>query len=69
MTWESEISNRPGKDPAFAKQGDIIVSQDDEFPEFYVQVRVMKDILIVGICDHAGTLLVECAVKQKYLRA
>ena len=25
---------------AFAKQGDIIVSQDDEFPEFYVQVKM-----------------------------
>jgi len=41
MTWESKISNRSdGRDPAFAKQGDIIISQDDEFPEFYVQVKM-----------------------------
>ena len=43
-----------------------IVISNDEFPEFYIEVKPLGDRLVISIYDNKGELLVETAVKERY---
>ena len=67
MTWKSQIINRSRA--STMKQGDIIrISNPDDFPEFYIDVKAIQDRLIIEVMDHNGKLLTAAGVKQRYPR-
>ena len=61
--------NRQGGDPERIKPGDIVTIMDPEsYPEFYFQIKAVRDILIISVCNDDGELLTETGVKQSYPR-
>jgi len=46
------------------KPGDKVTIKNDDYPEFYIEVRPVGDRLIISIFKANGELLTEAGVKQ-----
>jgi len=50
------------------KPGDKITIRNDDYPEFYIEVKPIGNRLIVSIYKANGELLTEAVVKQSFPR-
>jgi len=50
------------------KPGDKVTIRNDDYPEFYIEVKPIGDRLIISIFKANGELLTEAGVKQTRAR-